>query len=380
MTKARNEEPELIEGSVRSGVLILCDHASNAIPAEFNDLGLSSAELERHIAHDIGAAEVARTLSEQLGAPAVLSRFSRLLIDPNRSRDDPTLVMRIADGAVVPGNAAVDDAEIEARLERFYRPYDCAIADAIEASLEAEVVPAIISIHSFTPTMKGQMRPWHCGLLWDADERIAKPLLAALSASGDLIVGANEPYDGALEGDTLDRHAGSRGLPNVLVEIRQDLIGSKEEGVDWGERLASALRPILAGPRIHRIEPHASRTRARRADRTHVDAPQQAGGGEASLADLMPALQASVYRRLVAHLRERTDVQNIDLMNLAGFCRNCLSNWLKDAAEAAGHPLSKEESRSLVYGMPYDEWRARFQKEATESQKATFAANAGHRH
>ena len=89
-------------------------------------------------------------------------------------------------------------------------------------------------------------------------------------------------------------------------------------------------------------------------------------------------LEAAVFRRLVEHLRSRTDVQNIDLMNLAGFCRNCLSNWLKDAADAAGRPLSKEESRALVYGMPYDEWRARFQREATAEQKAAFAST--HRH
>ncbi|MFI5014604.1 MAG: DUF1244 domain-containing protein [Hyphomicrobiales bacterium] len=97
-------------------------------------------------------------------------------------------------------------------------------------------------------------------------------------------------------------------------------------------------------------------------------------------ADAMTALEAAAFRRLVAHLRERTDVQNIDLMNLAGFCRNCLSNWLKDAADAAGRPLSKEESRSLIYGMPYEEWRARYQKEATPAQKAGFAAGTPHRH
>jgi predicted N-formylglutamate amidohydrolase len=373
MAQSTTEAPEIIEGDIRSGVLVLCDHASNAIPAEFGNLGLSDAELKRHIAHDIGAAEVARTLGAALGAPAILSRFSRLLIDPNRGRDDPTLVMRVADGAVVPGNAAIDDAGIEARLERFYLPYDRAIAAAIEASLAAGVVPAVISIHSFTPMMKGKARPWHCGLLWDSDERIAKPLIAALSAKGDVVVGANEPYDGALEGDTLDRHAGRRGLANVLVEIRQDLIVAKECAETWGERLAAALRPILSDPGIHRLVPHASRARSR-------DAGNREAQAQASLADLMPALEASVYRRLVTHLRERTDVQNIDLMNLAGFCRNCLSNWLKDAADAAGRPLSKEESRALVYGMPYEEWRARYQKEATEAQKAALVAGSAHRH
>jgi predicted N-formylglutamate amidohydrolase len=371
MAQSRTEAPEIIEGDIRSGVLVLCDHASNTIPAEFEGLGLPAAELERHIAHDIGAADVARVLAHTLGAPAVLSRFSRLLIDPNRGRDDPTLVMRIADGAVVPGNAAIDEAGIEARVERFYLPYDRAITAAIEASLKAGVVPAVISIHSFTPMMKGKARSWHCGLLWDSDDRIAKPLIAALSALGDLVVGANEPYDGALEGDTLDRHTGTRGLANVLVEIRQDLIAAKENAKTWGERLAGVLRPILSDPGVHRLVPHASRAR---------DLGGQETQAQASLADLMPALEASAYRRLVAHLRERTDVQNIDLMNLAGFCRNCLSNWLKEAADAAGRPLSKEESRALVYGMPYEEWRKRYQKEATEAQKAALASGAAHRH
>jgi predicted N-formylglutamate amidohydrolase len=369
MTRASIERPEIIDGDIRSGALILCDHASNAMPAEFGGLGLPGPDLERHIAYDIGAAEVSRSLARRLGAPAILSRFSRLLIDPNRGLDDPTLVMRVADGAVVPGNAAIDAAGIEARLTRFYRPYDEAITLAIENSLSAGIVPAIVSIHSFTPMMQGRARPWHCGLLWDADERIAAPLIAALAADKGLIVGANQPYDGALEGDTLDRHAGARGLANVLIEIRQDLIAATQQAESWGERLAAALLPILAEPRTHSVEHHASRVHQR-----HVAA------SRTSPADDMAALEAAAFRRLVAHLRERTDVQNIDLMNLAGFCRNCLSNWLQDAADAAGHPLSKEESRALVYGMPYDQWRARYQKEATQGQKAALAAAASHRH
>ena len=374
MTQASIERPETIDGDIRSGVLILCDHASNAMPAELGGLGLPSSELERHIAYDIGAADVSRRLAGELRAPAILSRFSRLLIDPNRGFDDPTLVMRIADGAVVPGNAAISEAEIEGRLARFYRPYDQAIASAIDKSLEAGIAPAIISIHSFTPTMQGRARPWHCGLLWDADDRVAAPLIAALAADKELIVGANQPYDGALEGDTLDRHAGRRGLANALVEIRQDLIVARPDAESWGERLAAALRPILAEPRLHRIEQHGSRVHTR-----HIAASDVAGSGREP-ADDMPALEAAAFRRLLAHLRERADVQNIDLMNLAGFCRNCLSNWLKDAADEAGRPLSKEESRALIYGMPYEEWRARYQKEATQEQKAAFAATAPHRH
>jgi predicted N-formylglutamate amidohydrolase len=367
MTTTGIDAPEIIEGDIRSGTLILCDHASNAIPDEFASLGLAPAELERHIAYDIGAADVTRRLAAELGAPAVLSRFSRLLVDPNRGPDDPTLVMRLADGAVVPGNAALDEAGIESRIARFYRPYDDAIAAAIERSLAANVTPAIISIHSFTPTLRGQARPWHCGLLFDVDDRIASPLMAALAADKALNVGANQPYDGALEGDTLDRHAGRRGIANVLVEIRQDLIAARADAEAWAVRLAAALRPILADPRVLRIEKHESRVRTR-----HLATKDRSDGID------MPALEAAAFRRLVEHLRERTDVQNIDLMNLAGFCRNCLSNWLKDAADAAGRHLSKDESRALIYGMPYEEWKTRYQKEATQEQKAALVAS--HRH
>ena len=366
MTHADSWEPEIIAGDVASGVLVLCDHATNAMPPEYAALGLPAAELERHIAYDIGAAEASRSLAQALGAPAILSRFSRLLIDPNRGVDDPTLVMRLADGSIVPGNARIDGAEIAARLERFYQPYDLAIGAAIKKSIAAGIVPCIISIHSFTPSMRGKARPWHVGLLYDGDERIARPLQAALAKDGQLAIGMNEPYDGALEGDTLDRHAGRRGIANVLVEIRQDLISARHEARDWGERLAAALRDIVSDPRNHVMVPHPSRVHTR-----HLAAAKSDG-------EPTPELEAQVLRRLVAHLRERSDVQNIDLMNLAGFCRNCLSNWLKEASDAAGRPLSKEESRTLIYGMPYEEWRARFQKEATPEQKAAFAS--GHRH
>jgi predicted N-formylglutamate amidohydrolase len=366
MTKPDVEQPEILEGDPKSGVLIVCDHASNAIPEEFASLGLDAAELGRHIAYDIGAAHVARRLARELRAPAVLSRFSRLLIDPNRGRDDPTLVMRIADGAVVPANAAVDEAAIEARLTRFYLPYDRAVTTAIETSLGAGIVPVIVSIHSFTPTVKGRARPWHCGVLWDGDERVARRLIAALSADAKLMVGANEPYDGALEGDMLDRQAGARGLANALVEIRQDLIAAPAEAQGWGERLATLLRPILDDPRVHAIEHHASRVRDRDRPTGPVDHD-------------MAALEAAAFRRLLAHLRERTDVRNIDLMNLAGFCRNCLSNWLKDAADAAGRPLSREESRARIYGMPYDAWKRLYQA-ATDQQKKAVSASAARQH
>jgi predicted N-formylglutamate amidohydrolase len=254
---------ETIDGAVESGVLILCDHASNAVPPDLGDLGLPDTEFQRHIAYDIGAAAVTRSLARRLKAPAILTRFSRLIIDPNRGRDDPTLVMRLSDGAVVPSNAQVDEAEIAARIERFYDPYDAAIAAHIERALAAGHPPVVVTVHSFTPIWRGWVRPWHVGILWDADERFARPLLEGLIAEDGLVVGDNEPYDGALTGDTVDRHATVRGLANALIEIRQDLIASDEGAEEWAERFARLLGPLAARQDLRSPKLHESRTRDR---------------------------------------------------------------------------------------------------------------------
>jgi predicted N-formylglutamate amidohydrolase len=254
---------EIIPGATGSGALILCDHASNAVPPDLGDLGLPEAEFRRHIAYDIGAAAVTRSLARHLNAPAILTRFSRLIVDPNRGRDDPTLVMRLSDGAVVPGNARLDEAGIRRRIARFYDPYDAAIGAAIGRALQSGHPPCIVSVHSFTPLWRGRPRPWHVGLLWDADDRFARPLLDGLRAEGGLVVGDNEPYDGALAGDTVDRHATARGLANALIEVRQDLIASDEGAEEWAARFARLLKPLLANAALRAPAPQRTRTRDR---------------------------------------------------------------------------------------------------------------------
>jgi predicted N-formylglutamate amidohydrolase len=254
---------EIIEGSIESGLLILCDHASNAVPPDLSDLGLPRSEFQRHIAYDIGAAAVTRSLAARLNAPAILTRFSRLIIDPNRGRDDPTLVMRLSDGAVVPGNACVDEAEVQRRIARFYDPYDAAISEAVDRAMAAGHPPAIVTVHSFTPIWRGWARPWHVGILWDADDRFARPLLDGLSAEEGLVVGDNEPYDGALAGDTVDRHATIRGLANALIEIRQDLIAAQAGAEEWAERFARLLGPLAAQDALRAPKLYPSRTRER---------------------------------------------------------------------------------------------------------------------
>jgi predicted N-formylglutamate amidohydrolase len=242
---------EVVPGALDSGALVICDHASNAIPPGYGALGLPREALQRHIAYDIGAADVTRALARMLGAPAVLSTYSRLVIDPNRGLDDPTLVMRYSDGAIVPGNAYIDAAEIALRSNRLWAPYRQEVSATVDAMIATGEPPALISIHSFTPVMRSLARPWKIGVLWDLDDRIPKPLIEAMLAEPDLRaeeVGDNEPYDGALAGDTIDEIATARGLANALIEVRQDLIAERSHAIAWAERIGRVLAPIIADP------------------------------------------------------------------------------------------------------------------------------------
>lgn len=224
--------------------VVTCDHATNRVPEDINggDLGLPMADMARHIAYDIGTAGVTHALAGALDAPAILSDFSRLVIDPNRGEDDPTLVMKIYDGSVIPANRHVDTAEIERRLEAYHRPYHQAIANLLADRSD----PAIVAIHSFAPQLHGRpKRPWHVGILHAGDTRLAHPVLRRLRSEADLCVGENQPYPGHLEGDTVDRHALKAGYPNVLVELRNDLIETARQQREWGLRLASVLDAAL---------------------------------------------------------------------------------------------------------------------------------------
>jgi predicted N-formylglutamate amidohydrolase len=241
---------ERIDGSLGAGVLFLCDHAANALPKAYGTLGLAREQLDRHIAYDIGAAWITRRLASLFGAPAILARFSRLLIDPNRGTGDPTLVMQLSDGDIIPGNATIGAEEIEYRRAHYWKPYRAAIEAAIEAMLNKGPPPAVMSIHTFTPSWKARPRPWEAGILWDSDPRFAKLLIAALAKDG-FLVGDNEPYDGALKGDTLDEEVTSRGLAGLLIETRQDLVATKEKAAAFADRLARLLRPILGRPELH---------------------------------------------------------------------------------------------------------------------------------
>lgn len=230
-------------------LLLLCDHASKAVPKKLARLGLSDADLSRHIGWDIGAAEVARRLSRDLDATLVLSGYSRLVIDCNRRPGHPTSIAPVSDGIEVPGNFNLSEAERAERAEACFWPYHRAIGRAIDAKRAHGLTPALVVIHSFTPSMAGFDRPWHVGILWDDDARLAAPLLEHLRRRDDLVVGDNEPYSGRGEHEfTIGMHGRPGNLPRVSIEVRQDLIADPAGCDRYAEILAPALREAVGLP------------------------------------------------------------------------------------------------------------------------------------
>lgn len=229
-------------------ILVLCDHATNQVPRALGDLGLPPDERARHIAWDPGARAVATAIAGSLGAAYLGTTFSRLVVDPNRGESDPTLIMRLYDRTIIPGNARVDAAERERRLDALHRPYHRAI-DATRAALARRFgrEPLLVSIHSFTPQLRGgPPRPWPISVLWAGDAATAQALLAMLRAEiTDAPVGDNEPYRGALPGDTMDRHGDQTGAPHVLLELRQDEISDPARAAAWAARLAPMIARLV---------------------------------------------------------------------------------------------------------------------------------------
>ncbi|MGL4489447.1 MAG: N-formylglutamate amidohydrolase [Rhizobiaceae bacterium] len=252
---------EIIQGNFQNALLLVADHAMRHLPDEYGRLGLPDAEFDRHIAYDIGVEGVTRHLSALTGAPAVMARYSRLLIDPNRGEDDPTLVRQIYDGSVIQANYPLSAEERARRVEQYYRPFRDAVSEyAAQCEAASGSACFIISIHSFTPVMGAKPRPWHIGLLWDKDDRAAKRLDNLLRREPGLIIGDNEPYDGALKGDTMHEEGTKHGRAHILIEIRQDLIETETGQREWAERLAPLLTEINLDPDMHTFRQFGSRT------------------------------------------------------------------------------------------------------------------------
>ena len=251
---------EVVPGECSKGLILLCDHARNTIPQPYGMLGLPAGELERHIAYDIGAEMVMRGLAKELGVPGILATYSRLLIDPNRGEDDPTLIRQLYDGTIIPGNYPISDAERTRRRDEYYRPYHEQIRAMIDDFLAQDIIPAVIAIHSMTDRWNGLARPWQLSVLWDSDPRLAGPLLKAFRELPGVTAGENEPYDGALAGDTMHRHCTSRGLSHALIEIRQDLVRGEKDAAGWVKTLAPIIEKVNALPHNHVMLHHGSRT------------------------------------------------------------------------------------------------------------------------
>ena len=252
----------VLNAAGRSNAVIICDHGGDAIPAKLDGLGLDAAQRARHIAWDIGASAVAQHLAHLLDAVAVLSSYSRLVIDLNRPPDDLTSIREISDGVLVPGNRNLSAADAEQRIKAVFEPYHDAVAAAISRARTRVKAPVLVSVHSFTPVMNGAERPWQIGVLFGPDRRIANRLIDALSRSADICVGENEPYSGYdLFGHTVETHAMPYGYPNALLEIRQDLIDTKQGAARWAGTIAEALSPILEEPALNRPM-HAPETEA----------------------------------------------------------------------------------------------------------------------
>ncbi|HEX3777860.1 MAG TPA: N-formylglutamate amidohydrolase [Polyangiaceae bacterium] len=238
---------EVLPDRARSPFLITCDHAGNRLPRALGDLGLPESELGRHIAWDLGAAGVARALSRRLGAFAALQTYSRLAIDCNRRPGVPTSIVEVSETTIVPGNQQLSAAEAERRARDLFAPYHAAIANELARRAPINQKTALIAVHSFTPTFKGVARPWHVGILYNRDARLAHVLLELLRQDRALVVGDNQPY---AVGDLTDygvvEYGERLGNLHVEIELRQDLLGDAAAQAAWAERLSEVLPEALA--------------------------------------------------------------------------------------------------------------------------------------
>jgi len=237
----------VLNAQSRAPALIVGDHAGRAVPTGLNALGLTPDVFDLHVAWDIGSSQVATVVAERLEAAAVLASYSRLVVDPNRRLEDPTAFAERSDGIAIPGNADLSEEQRAQRARAIYWPYHDAITQHLAAARARGIAPAVISIHSCTPVLDKVVRPWHFGVMWNRDARIAQPLIAHLRAIPGLCIGDNQPYSGRhAQSFTLNHHAESAGLPHVGIEVRQDLVMDEAGARRCGELLASALAPVLA--------------------------------------------------------------------------------------------------------------------------------------
>jgi predicted N-formylglutamate amidohydrolase len=232
-----------------SPILLIGDHAGNRLPSSLATLGLSAADLQRHIAWDIGVHSLGELLSEALGAVFVYQRYSRLAVDCNRDPLSETLIPSVSDGTVIPGNQGLSDEQRLERIETIHEPYQSAIAAEVDRRCRDGQATILVSLHSFTPALDtvDHDRPWHIGVLHDRGNiKFATDLLATLRMDDTMIVGENEPYSMPGSDYTVPRHAYPTGLPYAELEIRQDLLLTRLDLLEWRDRLSTALLKVAS--------------------------------------------------------------------------------------------------------------------------------------
>ncbi len=248
-----NSEPDVLNAAAREDLILVCDHASNHVPGHLNGLGLDEVSLEDHIAIDIGAAEVTRAMADMMGVGAVLAGVSRLVIDVNRDLNHAGLIPPVSDGIIIPGNRGLSAKDTAERVSTYYDPFHHAAASMVSRHLAAGKAPFLAGIHSFTPEMNGAARPWHIGLMWNEDPRLAQALIGILERETDLVIGANEPYSGRDLFHTLQTHGSDHGLPAVTVEIRNDLLRTPNHFDEWARLLANSFDELMGREDLGRL-------------------------------------------------------------------------------------------------------------------------------
>jgi len=239
-----------------SPLFLACDHASNRIPRRLGSLGLAAAALQRHIAWDIGAAGVARGLSERLDATLVMQNYSRLVIDCNRRPEVADSIPTVSENTEIPGNRNLSPAQARARVAEILAPYHQGIAGHLDARRERGLASVLVAVHSFTPVYDGTERPWHVGVLYNRDPRLPGIMLDLLGDEDHLVVGDNQPYQvGDLTDYTIPVHGEARGIAHVEIEIRHDLIATEADQAAWADRLADLL--VRACARLRAAHPEA---------------------------------------------------------------------------------------------------------------------------
>lgn len=253
-------------------VLIVCDHASNRVPLALNNVGLSKADLQKHIAWDPGTEHIGQYMSEKLDATAFFATYSRIVVDVNRGERSPECMREVSDHIVVPGNQNLTAAQKRQRLDEIFFPYHRALTAQIKSYRKKGIVPLIVSLHSFTPEMDGFKRPWEIGVLWNKEEALARRVIENLRAQNPgMTVGENEPYtlkQANLSKNTIKTHAEDTGLPYIIVEFRQDLVGSKRDALKWGRIFLEAIAPILIDEEVYQLRRFREKPAAKKAKGT----------------------------------------------------------------------------------------------------------------